>query len=153
MRVLVSLVQPKIVICQLGCHCDEYTYKYSAALIEKSEGHVMEYFAKRDRRSDELRQEVMSYPEYLRYVCIKCRREYGLQLVLDEAPPIVTSVETIDDLFHGEWSYQHTTGGGNITHFSPLFYSGGAFDSAYVRWKEYEVDQPVVGRHESTADY
>ena len=103
---------------------------YSIALIEKNEGHAIEYFANRDNWSEEFRQEVMSTPEEFRFCCIDCRKEYGLQLVLDEAPPNVKSVETVEDLLHGEVSYQHSVG--FCGDFGPSFYSAGAFNSKYV---------------------
>lgn len=49
---------------------------------------------------------------------------------LDKAPTTVQSVETVDELLHGEVSYAHTVG--HCGDFGPSFYSGGAFSSLYV---------------------
>lgn len=130
---------PHIFVCREGCHCDdedeecrchEFSRCYTVCLIEKSENHALEYFSKRDNWSEEFRQEVMSVPEEGRLACRRCRRDYGLQLVLDQVPSFIESVESVDDVLRGEVSYKHTLGwcGG----FDPSFYCGGAFNSYYV---------------------
>jgi len=145
--------RPYIYICQHQ-YAHSRTSFYSAALIEKSDGHAIEYFAKRDNWTDERRQEVMSCPDYLRLVCKNCRKEYGLQLVLDEVPSTVASVETVEDLLHGEFIYRNSTQNdylnGHGFHFSPSFYSGGAFDSAYVGRGATSIDKLLAvmrGQH------
>lgn len=44
----------------------------------------------------------MVFPEAHRYACMCCRQEYALQIVLDEAPPIITSVESAEEVLHGD---------------------------------------------------
>jgi hypothetical protein len=53
-----------------------------------------------------------------------------LQLVLDKAPMSIQSVETVEDLLHGPWSYKHSVGW--CGDFGPSFYSGGALNSFFV---------------------
>lgn len=117
-------------ICQSGCGRCERSYWYSIALIEKSEGHAFEYFAQRDRWSEELRKDMEEIPEHQRLACRQCRRAYGLSLVLDKAPSEVTAIGSVQDLLHGEWSYRHSIG--HCGDFDPSFYSGGAFNSFFV---------------------
>jgi hypothetical protein len=85
-----------IFICRVGCNCDKYAYKqYSAALFETSQDDTMRYFSKRDNWSDDDRQEVLSYPEHLRFACKKCREEYAFQLVLDKVPAEVQTATRV----------------------------------------------------------
>ena len=60
------------------------------------------YFAKRDNWSEQRRQGVLSYPEHLRFACGDCRKEYCFQLVLDKAATSIQSVESVEDLLHGQ---------------------------------------------------
>lgn len=107
-----------------------YAHKYSAALIEKSEGHSNEFFSKRDNWTVNRRQEVLSFPEHQRFVCRSCREDYAFQLVLQKLPPEVQTAETVEDLLHGDLSYKQ--GAGYKGEFNPSFYSAGAFNSARV---------------------
>lgn len=75
------------------------TYLYTAALIEKSPRDATEYFAKRDNWSEEQRKEVLELPEHQRFVCRNCRKDYGLRLLLEKAPAILTSVGNVEDVF------------------------------------------------------
>lgn len=116
-----------------------YYHPYSIALIEKSPGHAIEYFAKRDNWSEEEREEVSEIPEHQRFACRECRKDYGLSLVLDKAPADLTSEGTVEDVLHGEWSYRHSTG--FCGDFDPSFYSGGAFNSFFVGTNARSWDQ------------
>ena len=115
-------------------------YRYSVALFEKSKDHAMEFFAKRDKWSEDQRKEMCEIPEHERYACRECRKAYGLSLVLDKAPSMLSGIGNVDEnVLHGEWSYRHTGGYGGD--FDPSCYIGGAFSSFHVGMNARSWDQ------------
>lgn len=124
---------PHIYICDLAGKCRRGcsgSARFSAALIEATEGHAVEYFSQRDSWSEEERQEILSYPEHRRFVCRGCRETYAMALILDNGSPVIQNAETVEDLLHGEVSYMQ--GRGWKGDFMPSFYGCGAFNSERV---------------------
>jgi hypothetical protein len=88
----------------------------------------MRYFSKRDNWSDDDRQEVLSYPEHLRFACKKCREEYAFHFVLDKVPAEVQTVESVGDVLRGEISFTKSVG--HCGDLAPSFYNAGPLIAA-----------------------
>jgi hypothetical protein len=101
---------------------------------EKVTGDALDFFARRFQWTQSEREEREQVHPYQRLACRSCRKEYGMHLFIPKGPTID---ETVDDMLRGELIYKNSIG--YTGRFQPCFYSGGAFDSRFVRETAREI--------------
>lgn len=107
---------------------------YSPFLFESTKGDALQFYQHFLGWSQESQEKIEQIPEKLRVVCKNCRFQYGLDLVLRNAPESIKEEKTTDELLHGDMHYCHTWRYSNST-FDPSFYCVGVFNSEWVRSK------------------
>jgi hypothetical protein len=113
--------------------------EYTIEIFEKSPGDAIDYFAKSMDWSQQERDEVEAIPSHLRFACKHCRNAYALNLVLQQAPIELT---TVDDSLRGDLTFMYSKG--NCGDFNPSWYCGGAFSSLLVRKNARNIEEAYM---------
>jgi hypothetical protein len=122
------------------CHCDKpSSFMYSFVVFERQDGEVIEFFAKVNDWSVEIRAAVEAVHPQRRRACRDCRYKYeDYSFVKANLVVAGDTKDDEDDLLRGERSFAKR----GVTEkdiFSRRFYSGGVFDAKKINYPTYKA--------------
>ena len=110
-------------------------------LFEKQENEALEFLARRDNWTEEVKNEMRAIHPWRRMCCGMCRYEYENYAFLKRHDEYGERIEMdADELLRGESYYRRQ--GRHI--FSPCFYSGSVFDGSRNRFHPHEVHKALA---------